>query len=137
MRTEASVWENRWSFHHKDTWDGKAEGQWKTRKLCPRPQSFLKQAYRILLEVSYHRVLQTQIGNWGDAWNEIVVIWQKCSHAWWRVGRAKVTTWEQLEESRITDCGHPELRLYRSRLQSYRSEKSKRIIISRSSILRK
>lgn len=55
----------------------------------------------------------------------------------WRIGKAKVTTWEQLEESRITDCGHPELRLYCSRLQSYRSEKSKRKIISRSSILRK
>lgn len=49
---------------------------------CVRPQSFLKQAHRILLEVSYLQVLQTQIGNGGDAWNETVVIWQKCSHAW-------------------------------------------------------
>lgn len=54
----------------------------------------------------------------------------------WRVGKAKVTTWKQLEESRITDCGHQELGLYRCRFQSYRSKIPETLIISRSIILR-
>lgn len=92
---------------------------WKERvsgnqEVASKTRPSLNKHTGVLLEVSYLRALQTQIGNWGGAWNERWWCGRNAGMPGWRVGKAKVM-WEQLER-RITDCGHPELLVFCSRL---------------------